>query len=71
MGELIELKFISPHLQEDQRALLSCKNCMNKTFRLVMDKPVCFPLMECAGCGEHIGRMGWYPDDDPLLADGA
>lgn len=64
---VVFLKFKSPHLEEDERALLSCINCKNKTFMMVYDKQDVFPLMQCCACGAHIGRMGWAHDDDPLL----
>ena len=62
---VIHLKFKSPHVEDGERALLSCRNCKNKTYLLVDDKPGGFPLMQCAACGQHMGRMGWYHDDDP------
>lgn len=64
---VIHLKFRSPHVEDGTRAMLSCKACMNKTYRMVLDQPSGFPMMECAGCGAHIGRMGWAHDDDPVL----
>lgn len=67
--KVIHLKFKSPHVEEDTMAFLSCKLCRNKTYTLTEDKPEYFPLMRCAACGSHIGRMGWYHDDDPP-ADG-
>lgn len=66
-GEVIHLEFRSPHVEEDMMALLSCKHCRNKTYTLTLDQPPgSFPLMRCAACGQHIGRMGWAHDDDPL-----
>lgn len=65
---LIHLAFRSPMVEEDQRSLLACATCKNKTFRVVVDQPGTFPLMECAACNQHIGRMGWAHDDDPALA---
>lgn len=67
MGDnVIRLEFRSPHVQDDTMAFLSCKACNNKTYTLTDDKPGDFPLMRCAACGQHIGRMGWSHDDDPL-----
>jgi len=65
MGDLIHLAFVSPHVQDDERALMACKNCRNKTFLLIHDKPGDFPLMQCCACDAHIGRMGWAHDNDP------
>lgn len=62
---VVFLKFKSPHVEDDERALLSCRNCRNKTFRLVCDKVDTFPLMQCCACNQHIGRMGWWRDDEP------
>lgn len=62
---VIHLSFKSPHVDEDERALLSCKNCRNKTYRPTIDRPGDFPLMQCCACDMHIGRMGWAHDDDP------
>lgn len=67
MGDLIKLEFRSPHIEDSARALLACVECKNKTFLLVDDRPGDFPLMQCAACGQHVGRMGWAHDDDPAL----
>lgn len=64
-GEVIHLSFRSPHVEDGERALLTCKNCQNKTYLMVCDKPDTFPLMQCAACQQHMGRMGWAHDDDP------
>lgn len=64
---VIRLEFKSPHCEDDERAFLACKNCRNKTYLLVCDKPNDFPLMQCAACQQHMGRMGWAHDDDPLI----
>ena len=71
MGEsnVIFLQFKSPHVEDDMMAFLGCKLCKNKTFTLTHDQLGSFPLMRCAACGQHIGRMGWAHDDDPLLRD--
>lgn len=62
---VIFLQFRSPHMVEDERAFIACKNCRNKTYLLIEDKPGTFPLMQCAACGQHMGRMGWWHDDEP------
>jgi hypothetical protein len=64
---VIHLAFRSPHVEDDTMAFHACKVCRNKTFTLTADKPGDFPLMRCAACGSHIGRMGWAHDDDPVL----
>lgn len=48
---------------------LSCKYCKNKTYTMTYDKTDSFPLMRCAACGQHMGRMGWAYDDDPEKAE--
>jgi hypothetical protein len=63
MGDVIELKFRSPHVVDDAMAFLACSACRNKTYTLTEDAPGYFPLMRCAACGQHMGRMGWYRDD--------
>lgn len=63
---VIRLEFKSPHVADDMMALLACRHCKNKTYTLTIDEIDSFPLMRCAACGRHIGRMGWAHDDDPL-----
>jgi hypothetical protein len=63
MGDVIELIFRSPHMVDDAMAFLACSVCRNKTYTLTEDRPGDFPLMRCAACGQHMGRMGWYRDD--------
>ena len=64
---VIRLKLRSPHVDDDTMAFLACRACRNKTYTLTVDRPGDFPLMRCAACGQHMGRMGWAHDDDPLL----
>ena len=64
---VVILQFRSPHVEDDTMAFIACKHCRNKTYTLTDDKPGTFPLMRCAACGMHMGRMGWAHDDDPLL----
>lgn len=61
---VIHLKFRSPHVEDDTMSFLACRNCKNKTFTFVVDRPDDFPLMRCADCMNHMGRMGWVHDDD-------
>lgn len=68
MTNVVFLKFRSPHVEEDTMAFHACAVCKNKTFTLTEDKLDTFPLLRCAACGQHIGRMGWAHDDDPLLS---
>lgn len=68
---VIHLAFRSPHVEPDTMAFLACGHCRNKTFTLTEDRPNSFPLMRCAACGQHMGRMGWYHDDPEVGADGS
>jgi len=62
---VIELKFRSPHMAEEGfLSFIACKSCRNKTYTLIQDQNSSFPLMKCAACGQAMGRMGWYYDDD-------
>jgi hypothetical protein len=70
-GNIIHLAFRSPHVEDGEMTFLSCKYCRNKTYTLTYDKIDDFPLMRCAACGQHMGRMGWAHDDDPARSGGA
>jgi hypothetical protein len=62
---IIELKFRSPHIREDDGLVfLACISCRNKTYTLVYDRVDEFPLMKCAACGQAMGRVGWAPTAD-------
>lgn len=61
---VIFLQFKSPHVEHDVMDFLACQNCRNKTYTLTHDKADTMPLLRCAACGNHIGRMGWSHDDD-------
>lgn len=66
--DLIHLSFKSPHVVPDTMTFLACKGCRNKTYTLTEDRVDDFPLLRCAACGQHMGRMGWAHDDDPQRA---
>jgi hypothetical protein len=38
---------------------ISCGHCRNKTYTMTHDSKDGFPLVKCAACGCHIGRIGW------------
>lgn len=69
-AEVIHLKYRSPEQDEDIMAFLACAHCKNKTYTHTIDKVGYFPLVRCAACGQHIGRLGWVHDDDPLVSGG-
>lgn len=58
-GEVVFLKFKSPAMTDDMMAFIACAHCKNKTYTLTEDKPGDYPLLRCAACGQHMGRMGW------------
>lgn len=64
---VVYLKFASPHTEEGYTSFMSCRLCHNKTFVFIHDRIDGFPLMKCAACDQHMGRMGWAHDDDPLI----
>ncbi len=67
MSNVIKLEPRSPHSrEEDGITFIACGSCKNKTYTLVEDYRSTFPLMKCAACGQAMGRMGWYHDDDPM-----
>lgn len=61
---VVHLAFKSPHVVDSSMSFVACSECKNKTFTLTEDIVGFFPLMRCAACGQHIGRMGWYCDED-------
>jgi hypothetical protein len=63
--KVVFLQFRSPHVEDDMMAFLACSHCKNKTYTLTCDNKDDFPLMRCAACGQHMGRMGWAHDDPP------
>jgi len=60
-GGVVYLAYSSKNADNDAQSLIACKHCRNKTFKLLhfVDE---FPLVQCAACDAHIGRMGWLPD---------
>jgi surface antigen len=62
---VVFLKFRGSEVQDDMMTFIACRHCRNKTYTLVVDGHD-YPLMRCAACGNHIGRMGWAPDDEAV-----
>ena len=60
---VVWLEHQSPHVEDDMMSFLACAHCRNKTYTLTKDEMDNFPLMRCAACGAHMGRMGWSHDD--------
>jgi hypothetical protein len=48
---------------EDVITFVVCKHCRNKTYTMTFDGGGEYPMVKCAGCGMHIGRVGWA--DEP------
>lgn len=60
-GKVVFLKFSRPEATSDEYVtFISCKHCKNKTFSLTNEANE-YPLLKCAACGAHIGRIGWTP----------
>lgn len=57
-SNVVHLAFRAETVRDDEMAFIACAHCRNKTYTLV-DQPQDFPLLRCAACGAHIGRMGW------------
>ena len=68
---VVFLKFSSPEQVEDGLDFMACRHCRNKTFTHIYDRNGGFPLVTCAACGQHIGRVGWAPDAETDTAGGA
>jgi hypothetical protein len=64
-GKVIFLAFKSERLQQDEMDFLACKVCRNKTFTHTYVGASKFPLVRCAACGQHIGRVGYADDEVP------
>lgn len=62
-GKVVFLKFRSPEQREDTMAFLACAVCKNKTYTHTIDQVGGFPLVRCAACGQHIGRIGWADNE--------
>jgi len=58
-GKVVFLKFSNPDQVFDRMDYLACMHCQNKTFTHTYDRNGGFPLVKCAACGLHIGRVGW------------
>lgn len=66
-GEVVYLEFHSHRQKPEGMDFLACSHCRTKTFTHTYLGGNEFPLVKCAACGQHIGRVGWVCDDDPLV----
>jgi hypothetical protein len=57
--KIVFLKFRSNDTSAEGINFIACKACRNKTYILIEDKVDAFPMLKCAACGAHIGRIGW------------
>jgi hypothetical protein len=63
-GNVVFLNFGSDKLKTDDDVVIeACAHCRNKTFTVMYDSHNNFPMMRCAACGSHIGRIGWANDE--------
>lgn len=63
-ANVVFLAFSKPETaQPDTMAFIACRACHNKTYTLTEDRPGTFPLLRCCACGQHMGRIGWAPDE--------
>ena len=56
--KVVYLTYKNRETTEEGIDFAACKHCRNKTFTITHDT-LEFPLIKCAACGNHIGRMGW------------
>lgn len=56
---VIQLAFSSGESVVERHALIACRECRNKTFKLRYEGDAQFPLLQCAACEAHIGKIGW------------
>lgn len=61
-SNVIFLKFSTPEQVPEGITFACCKNCLNKTYTHIYDGGSEFPLVKCAACGAHIGRIGWVQE---------
>lgn len=58
--KVVFLAFKNPAMtREEGIDFVACAHCRNKTYTLTHDSSDQFPLMKCAACGSHLGRIGW------------
>ena len=60
---VVFLAFKNPQLQPDMMTFICCAHCRNKTYTFTEDRVDGPPLVRCAACGKHLGRIGWVPND--------
>ena len=59
-NKVVFLAFKNPVETTDEGInFVACKHCRNKTYTLIDDAVEQFPMLKCAACGSHIGRIGW------------
>lgn len=62
--KVIYLAFDNPEVKSATvTTVISCKNCTNKTWVIVITAPDTFPTVKCAVCGMVAARMGWVHDE--------
>lgn len=57
---VVFLKYSNPQDTDSEwLSFIVCKHCRNKTFTLMQDDEKGYPLLKCAACGSHLGKVGW------------
>lgn len=59
---VVRLAFSNADSVVERHALIACRECHNKTFKLRYEGDARFPLLQCAACEAHIGKIGWVHD---------
>lgn len=68
-SNVIFLAYSSPKQIDDEMSFAACRVCRNKTYTHTYVGNSGFPLVRCAACGAHIGRIGWADENDVDKAD--
>lgn len=55
---VVFMKFRPEKADFEGLTFCTCAHCKNKTFIVTYDGDE-FPMMKCAACGSHLGRIGW------------
>ena len=61
--KVVFLAYKGSNVTEEHMTVDACANCRNKTFLVIYDGQN-FPLMKCAACGQHIGRIGFADEGE-------
>lgn len=63
--KVIFLAFKNPNaVEQPMQTFLTCRTCKNKTWKISEGSDGHVNRVDCAACGQHIGRIGWMGEDD-------